>query len=67
MKRTSATGTNKLSNESGSKVLSMGAATIGDIFENHERGRAFSLYMAGPLLGPAIGLLLGKDATLLCL
>ncbi|KAI9494085.1 major facilitator superfamily domain-containing protein, partial [Zychaea mexicana] len=42
-----------------SSVLSLGAATIGDIFESHERGRAFSYYMTGPLLGPALGPIIG--------
>jgi len=35
--------------------MSMGAGTIADIFEPHERGRAFAFYTCGPLLGPAIG------------
>ncbi|KAI8146110.1 major facilitator superfamily domain-containing protein [Fennellomyces sp. T-0311] len=42
-----------------SSVLSLGAATISDIFESHERGRAFSYYMAGPLSGTALGPILG--------
>lgn len=37
------------------QVLSMGAGTISDIFDSHERGRAFSYYMMGPLLGPVLG------------
>ncbi|KAG2226713.1 hypothetical protein INT45_001060 [Circinella minor] len=42
-----------------SSCLSLGAATISDIFESHERGRAFSYYMTGPLLGPALGPIIG--------
>ncbi|KAI9266772.1 major facilitator superfamily domain-containing protein [Phascolomyces articulosus] len=42
-----------------SSCLSLGAATIGDIFESHQRGRAFSYYMTGPLLGPALGPIIG--------
>lgn len=38
-----------------SSVMSMGAGTIADIFEPKERGRAFSYYTCGPLLGPALG------------
>jgi hypothetical protein len=35
--------------------MSLGAGTISDIYEPHERGRAFSWYTCGPLLGPALG------------
>ncbi|KAL1933038.1 hypothetical protein VTP01DRAFT_8716 [Rhizomucor pusillus] len=42
-----------------SSVLSMGAGTISDIFDSHERGRAFSYYMMGPLLGPVLGPIIG--------
>jgi MFS family permease len=33
----------------------MGAGTLSDIYDAHERGRAMALYASGPLLGPAIG------------
>ena len=33
----------------------MGAGTIGDVFDAHQRGRAFSYYLTGPMLGPAVG------------
>ncbi|KAI8140913.1 major facilitator superfamily domain-containing protein [Fennellomyces sp. T-0311] len=42
-----------------SSVMSMGAGTISDIFEPHQRGRAFAYYTSGPLLGPAIAPILG--------
>jgi hypothetical protein len=32
----------------------MGAGTISDIYDAHERGRALSLYALAPLLAPAI-------------
>ncbi|CAO3664329.1 unnamed protein product [Umbelopsis vinacea] len=38
-----------------SSVMSLGAGTISDIYYPHERGRAFSWYTCGPLLGPALG------------
>jgi MFS family permease len=33
----------------------MGAGTIADIYDAHERGTAMAFYTAGPLLGPALG------------
>jgi MFS family permease len=33
----------------------MGAGTLSDIYDAHERGRAMALYTCGPLLGPALG------------
>ncbi|KAI9266846.1 major facilitator superfamily domain-containing protein [Phascolomyces articulosus] len=42
-----------------SSVMSMGAGTISDIFETHQRGRAFAYYTAGPLLGPALAPIIG--------
>ncbi|KAI8980336.1 major facilitator superfamily domain-containing protein [Pilobolus umbonatus] len=42
-----------------SSAMSMGAGTISDIFEPHQRGRAFSYYTMGPLLGPTLGPILG--------
>lgn len=37
----------------------MGAGTIADIFEPHERGRGFAYYTCGVLIGPAIGPIIG--------
>ncbi|KAI8088818.1 major facilitator superfamily domain-containing protein [Halteromyces radiatus] len=42
-----------------SSVMSMGAGTLGDIFDAHERGRAMAWYTAPPLLGPALGPVVG--------
>ncbi|ORZ00093.1 major facilitator superfamily domain-containing protein [Absidia repens] len=42
-----------------SSVMSMGAGTLGDIFDVHERGRAMAWYTAPPLLGPALGPVVG--------
>ncbi|KAI9303348.1 major facilitator superfamily domain-containing protein [Cunninghamella echinulata] len=42
-----------------SSVLSMGAGTLSDVFEAHERGNAFAWYTCGPLLGPALGPIIG--------
>jgi hypothetical protein len=33
----------------------MGAGTLSDIYYASERGRAMSIYMAPPLLAPAVG------------
>lgn len=35
--------------------MSMGAGTLSDIYDAHERGQAIALYTCGPLLGPALG------------
>jgi MFS family permease len=37
----------------------MGAGTIADIYEPHERGKALAYYTCGPLLGPALGPIIG--------
>ncbi|CAO3657130.1 unnamed protein product [Mucor hiemalis] len=42
-----------------SSVMSMGAGTLSDIYDAHERGRAIALYTCGPLLGPALGPIIG--------
>ncbi|KAI8885745.1 MFS general substrate transporter [Backusella circina FSU 941] len=42
-----------------SSVVSMGAGTLSDIYDAHERGRALSLYALAPLLGPAIAPIIG--------
>ncbi|KAL1922736.1 uncharacterized protein VTP21DRAFT_9112 [Calcarisporiella thermophila] len=43
----------------GSAVQSLGAGTIADVWETHERGFAFGLFYIGPLVGPIIGPVLG--------
>lgn len=37
------------------QVMSLGAGSLADCFEAHERGRAYSFYVVGPIAGPAIG------------
>lgn len=48
-----------LSLHSGAAVLTIGAGTLADIFEPRERGAMLGIYYAAPLLGPALGPLLG--------
>jgi hypothetical protein len=33
----------------------MGAGTLSDIFDSHQKGRAFAFYTLGPVFGPAVG------------
>ncbi|KAI9269725.1 major facilitator superfamily domain-containing protein [Helicostylum pulchrum] len=40
-------------------AMALGAGTISDIYEPHERGRAFAYYTCGPLLGPMLGPIIG--------
>ncbi|KAF8969510.1 MFS general substrate transporter [Flammula alnicola] len=47
----------------GSAVLTIGAATLADIYDPKERGSVMGLYYAAPLLGPALGPLIGGVAT----
>ncbi|KAI8890290.1 MFS general substrate transporter [Backusella circina FSU 941] len=42
-----------------SSAMSMGAGTLSDIFESHEKGRAFAFYNIGPVASPAIGPIVG--------
>ncbi|KAJ6437439.1 ATP-dependent DNA helicase PIF1 [Purpureocillium lavendulum] len=48
-----------LSGMAGSAPLAVGAGVLGDLFEPEERGRASSVYTLMPLLGPAVGPILG--------
>lgn len=47
----------------GSAVLTIGAATLADIYEPRERGTVVGIYYAAPLLGPSLGPLIGGVAT----
>ncbi|KAF8517404.1 vacuolar DHA amino acid exporter [Hysterangium stoloniferum] len=47
----------------GGAVLTIGASTLADIYEPHERGRVVGIYYAAPLLGPSLGPLIGGAAT----
>lgn len=40
-------------------VQAVGAGTIADIWESHERGRAMSMFYLGPLLGPLFAPIIG--------
>ncbi|KAJ8657436.1 hypothetical protein O0I10_006738 [Lichtheimia ornata] len=46
-----------------SSVMSLGAGSLADCFEAHERGRAYSFYVVGPIAGPAIGPIIGGYLT----
>ncbi|KAF8441022.1 major facilitator superfamily domain-containing protein [Boletus edulis BED1] len=46
-----------------STVISIGAATLADIYEPHQRGTKMGIYYSAPLLGPAIGPILGGGLT----
>ncbi|KAF8887456.1 major facilitator superfamily domain-containing protein [Gymnopilus junonius] len=46
-----------------SAVMAIGAASLADIFDPEERGRKMGIYYVAPLLGPAIGPILGGFLT----
>ncbi|KAL4249199.1 MFS transporter superfamily protein [Abortiporus biennis] len=46
-----------------SAVMSIGAATLADIYDPHERGTMMGLYYSAPLLGPALGPIIGGALT----
>ncbi|KAF8636200.1 hypothetical protein AX17_003688 [Amanita inopinata Kibby_2008] len=46
-----------------SAVMTIGAATLADIFDTHERGTKMGIYYIAPLLGPAIGPIFGGVLT----
>ncbi|EPQ27580.1 uncharacterized protein PFL1_04718 [Pseudozyma flocculosa PF-1] len=48
-----------LAGAAGSAGPSLGAGSIGDMFEPRERGRAQAIYGLGPLLGPVLGNVIG--------
>ena len=48
---------------SSSAVIAIGAATLADIYEPHERGTMMGVYYSAPLLGPSIGPILGGGLT----
>lgn len=47
----------------GSPGLSIGSATVADVWRSHERAIPMSLYVTTPFLGPALGPLVGGFAT----
>lgn len=48
-----------LSGLGGSAVLTVGGAIIADIFQVSERGRAMTIWMLGPMVGPSCGPVIG--------
>ncbi|KAI0061746.1 MFS general substrate transporter [Artomyces pyxidatus] len=46
-----------------SAVISIGAATLADIYDPSERGTMMGVYYAAPLLGPALGPIIGGVLT----
>ncbi|OJT02082.1 MFS antiporter QDR3 [Trametes pubescens] len=46
-----------------SAVISLGAATLADIYEPSQRGTMMGLYYSAPLLGPSLGPILGGVLT----
>ncbi|PFH53304.1 hypothetical protein AMATHDRAFT_137906 [Amanita thiersii Skay4041] len=46
-----------------SAVITIGAATLADIFDTEERGTKMGIYYMAPLLGPAIGPIFGGVLT----
>ncbi|KAJ2896419.1 MFS multidrug resistance transporter [Zalerion maritima] len=44
-------------------VQAVGAGTIADIFEVHERGQAMGIFYLGPLLGPLLAPIIGGGLT----
>ncbi|KAF8441027.1 vacuolar DHA amino acid exporter [Boletus edulis BED1] len=46
-----------------SAVATIGAATLADIYEPHQRGTMMGVYYSAPLLGPSIGPILGGGLT----
>lgn len=46
-----------------SAVLTIGAATLADIYEPHERGTVMGIYYCAPLLGPSLGPIMGGVLT----
>ncbi|KAG2127146.1 MFS general substrate transporter [Suillus bovinus] len=46
-----------------SAVITIGAATLADIYEPHERGTMMGVYYSAPLLGPSLGPIIGGALT----
>ncbi|KAF9220501.1 MFS general substrate transporter [Gyrodon lividus] len=46
-----------------SAVITIGAATLADIFDPHQRGTVMGIYYSAPLLGPSLGLIIGGALT----
>ncbi|KAI0345658.1 vacuolar DHA amino acid exporter [Trametopsis cervina] len=46
-----------------SAIMSLGAATLADIYDPHERGTMMGIYYCAPLIGPALGPIVGGALT----
>ncbi|KAG1841797.1 vacuolar DHA amino acid exporter, partial [Suillus subalutaceus] len=46
-----------------SAVFAIGAATLADIYESHQRGTMMGIYYSAPLLGPSLGPIFGGALT----
>ncbi|KAG0704805.1 vacuolar DHA amino acid exporter [Suillus ampliporus] len=46
-----------------SAVIAIGAATLADIYEPHQRGTMMGVYYSAPLLGPSLGPIIGGALT----
>jgi len=46
-----------------SAVIAIGAATLADVFDPHERGTKMGVFYMAPLLGPSLGPILGGALT----
>ncbi|KAG1908747.1 vacuolar DHA amino acid exporter [Suillus fuscotomentosus] len=42
-----------------SAVLTIGASTLADIYEPHQRGKMMGIYYSAPLVGPSLGSIIG--------
>ncbi|KAI0028480.1 major facilitator superfamily domain-containing protein [Vararia minispora EC-137] len=56
-------GTRVLQGVGGAAVTSIGAATLADLYDSHERGTRMGIYYATQLLGPSLGPLIGGILT----
>ncbi|KIJ62702.1 hypothetical protein HYDPIDRAFT_41833 [Hydnomerulius pinastri MD-312] len=46
-----------------SAAMAISAATLADIYETHERGKMMGIFFAAPLLGPALGPIIGGSLS----
>ncbi|KAG1821347.1 major facilitator superfamily domain-containing protein [Suillus variegatus] len=46
-----------------SAVIAIGAATLADIYEPHQRGKMMGVFYSAPLLGPSLGPIIGGALT----
>ncbi|KAG1809824.1 MFS general substrate transporter [Suillus plorans] len=46
-----------------SAVLTIGATTLADIYEPHQRGKMMGIYYSAPLVGPSLGSIIGGALT----